>query len=97
MLSTPIQKSGSQPSLGSSHPTAGQDVMAVVTRVATSSLTELTLIAFLESRLPDFMIPRYLDFVRAIPKNPDRQDTEVPFGANKASRKSTWDRERDPV
>ena len=77
-------------------PYGGQDVMAVVTRVATSSLTELTLIAFLESRLPDFMIPRYLDFVRAVPKTQTGKIQKYPLREQGVT-ESTWDRERDPV
>jgi crotonobetaine/carnitine-CoA ligase len=70
----------------------GQDVLAVIMRVPGSALTEVVLHDFLLSKLPHFMVPRYLDFSRAIPKTETGKIQKYPL-REQGLTDSTWDGE----
>jgi crotonobetaine/carnitine-CoA ligase len=72
----------------------GEDeVKAVVVRHPDQALSEVELIEFLVPRMPRFMIPRYIEFVDALPK------TDATFRVRKVELREqlvserTWDRE----
>lgn len=68
------------------------DVKVVVVLRADSDITEPQLIDYLTPLLPRFMIPRYLEFVVALPKTPtDRVQKAILRNAGVTSR--TWDRD----
>ena len=78
--------------VGVKSPLGGHEVMAVVTRVEGSTLSEAALIDFLQTRLADFMVPRYLDFQRTIPKTQTGKIQKYPL-REQGVVETTWDRE----
>ncbi|MGE0388288.1 MAG: AMP-binding protein [Gammaproteobacteria bacterium] len=70
-----------------------QEVRAVIALHPGATLAAAELTTFLEPRLPRFMLPRYIDFVAALPRN---QSTKVLKNALRAQGigPGTWDRER---
>lgn len=79
---------------GTPAPLGGQEVLAVVTRVAGSALGEQALHEYLQSQLPDFMVPRYIDFGRAIPKTQTGKIQKYPL-REQGMIESTWDARSD--
>jgi crotonobetaine/carnitine-CoA ligase len=71
------------------------DVKAVIVRSPDSTLTGEELLAWLTDRMPKFMLPRYVEFVDALPK------TDGTFRVQKYKLRdagitgSTWDREAE--
>ena len=76
----------------------GEDeVKVVVVRRSGESLSAQGALEFLEPRMPSFMVPRYVEFVDALPK------TDATLRVRKIELRmsgvteGTWDRERDWV
>jgi crotonobetaine/carnitine-CoA ligase len=69
------------------------DVKIVVVLKPDGKLTPEELIRFCESRMAYFMIPRYVEVVDALPKNPSQRIEKYKLRANALS-ESTWDREK---
>jgi crotonobetaine/carnitine-CoA ligase len=72
---------------------AEQDVLAVIKPKPGHALDPAGLIAFLESQLAYFMIPRYVRQVDAIPKTETNKARKVVF-RDEGITADTWDRER---
>ncbi len=72
----------------------GEDeVKIVATRKEGSTLSHEELIRFLIPRMPRFMIPRYVEFVDALPRTPSTQHVrKVELRVNPLN-ENTWDRE----
>ena len=70
------------------------DVKAVVVLQADTQLTPEELIDFLEPRMPRFMIPRYVEFVPALPKTDATFRTQKVKLREDAVNSRTWDREK---
>jgi crotonobetaine/carnitine-CoA ligase len=71
----------------------GEDeVMAVVAAVPGAEIDPVELISFLTTRLPHFMVPRYLRFLAELPKTPT-QKVEKHLLRNDGITHDTWDRE----
>lgn len=68
-----------------------EELLAVVVRDKAASLTEEELIEFLMSRLPAFMVPRYLDFSRDVPKTQTGKIQKYPL-REQGLTPNTWDR-----
>jgi len=69
-----------------------QEVMAAVVLQPGAALTAAELIRFLEPRMAYFMVPRYLEFVEALPKTPTGKVQK--FALRQGGRGAdTWDRE----
>lgn len=69
------------------------DVKIVVVLKPDGKLTPEELTRFCESRMAYFMIPRYVEVVDALPKNPSQRIEKYKLRANALS-ESTWDREK---
>jgi len=71
--------------------TDGEDVRVIAVRQPGSDVTAEALYSFLVDRLPRFMLPRYIEFVPALPKTQTQKVRKIelrdtPMGAD------TWDR-----
>jgi len=69
------------------------DVKIVVVLKPDAKLTPEELIRFCESGMAYFMIPRYVEFVSSLPKNPSQRIEKYKLRANAIS-ESVWDREK---
>ena len=69
------------------------DVKAVIVLTPDAELTPAELIEFLEPRMPRFMIPRYVEFVAALPKTDATFRTQKVKLRDDALNDRTWDRE----
>jgi crotonobetaine/carnitine-CoA ligase len=70
----------------------GEDeVKAVVVRQPGARLTHEELAEFLLETMPRFMVPRYLEFVEALPKTPTEKVRKVELRETGVT-DSTWDR-----
>ena len=69
------------------------DVKILVVRTPDASLTAPDLLAFLESRMPRFMLPRYIEFVTEFPKTDATFRTQKVKLRENALNDATWDRE----
>lgn len=69
------------------------DVKIVVVLKTDAKLTPEELIRFCEPRMAYFMIPRYVEFQSALPKNPSQRIEKYKLRAN-AINEFTWDREK---
>jgi crotonobetaine/carnitine-CoA ligase len=58
-----------------------------------ASVTHEELIAFLVPRMPKFMVPRYVEFVAALPKTEATMRTQKVKLRDDALNERTWDRE----
>ncbi|MFF3874566.1 AMP-binding protein [Streptomyces sp. NPDC001978] len=67
------------------------DVKVFIVRHPSASLTEQELVDFLTSRVPRFMIPRYVEFIDALPKTPTGKVRKVELRS--ISNDGVWDRE----
>lgn len=72
------------------------DVKIVVVLKPDAHLTPEQLIRFCESRMAYFMVPRYVELLDALPKNPSQRIEKYKLRAN-ARNDSTWDREKAGV
>ncbi|HZQ85128.1 MAG TPA: hypothetical protein VFA83_09840, partial [Acidimicrobiales bacterium] len=70
------------------------DVKAVIVRMPGSTVTPEEIVEFLEPRMPRFMIPRYIEFVDALPKTDATFRTQKVKLRENAVNSMTWDRER---
>ncbi len=70
------------------------DVMAAVVLGPGSDLGYAALIAFLEPRMADFMIPRFVEFVAELPKTPTGKIQKFELRA-RGRTPATWDRDGD--
>jgi crotonobetaine/carnitine-CoA ligase len=70
------------------------DVMAVIVLHAGEELEPEALIEYLTPRMPRFMIPRYLEFVEALPKTEATLRIQKVKLRAEGATPSTWDRER---
>jgi crotonobetaine/carnitine-CoA ligase len=73
-----------------------EDVKAVIVLAAGSELSYEELIEFLASRMPRFMVPRYLEFVAEIPKTAT-QKVQKGLLRDQGVTSTTWDREASGV
>ncbi|WP_439815896.1 AMP-binding protein [Zavarzinia sp. CC-PAN008] len=78
--------------IGVPSPVGEDDVMAVLAPVAGRTIDPAGLIAFLEPRLPYFMIPRYIRILSPLPKTPTAKVQKVQLRADGVTADS-WDRE----
>ena len=69
------------------------DVKAVIVLTPDAELTPGQLIEFLEPRMPRFMIPRYVEFVAALPKTDATFRTQKVKLRDDALNRNTWDRQ----
>ena len=69
------------------------EVKVCVVRTAGSSLTEAQLVEFLVPRMPRFMVPRYVQFVDALPKTEGTMRTRKFELRAEVLDERTWDRE----
>ncbi|HKZ79858.1 MAG TPA: ATP-dependent acyl-CoA ligase [Pyrinomonadaceae bacterium] len=67
------------------------DVKIVVVLNPGAELTETELLRFCESRMAYFMVPRYVEFRDALPKNPSQRIEKYKLRAENITEK-TWDR-----
>lgn len=51
------------------------------------------MIRWMETKLPDFMVPRYLEYVESFPKTPTERIEKYKLRQN-ALNENTWDREK---
>jgi crotonobetaine/carnitine-CoA ligase len=58
-----------------------------------AELTAEELIRFCEPRMAYFMVPRYVEFLSSLPKNPSQRIEKYKLRAD-AITESTWDREK---
>ncbi len=72
-----------------------EDVMAAVVPRANAQFTAAQLIEFCASRLAGFMLPRYVRFVRALPKTPTDKVEKFRL-REQGITADTWDRESSP-
>jgi crotonobetaine/carnitine-CoA ligase len=72
------------------------EVKVVVVRRPGSGLTEEALIRYLIPIMPRFMVPRYVEFVEALPKTPTDRVQKVKL-RDEGITAGTWDRERAGV
>ncbi len=68
-----------------------QEVMAVITLKPGAALAPEALIAFLDRRMPYFMVPRYLDFAGEIQKTPTGKIQKYSLRETGIT-PTTWDR-----
>lgn len=68
------------------------EVMATVVLKPETVLTPESLVRFLEPRMAYFMVPRYVDFVDALPKTPTGKIRKVTL-RHRGPTSATWDRE----
>ena len=75
------------------HPAQGgeDDVRCVIVRRAGSTLTEPALVDWLASRMPHFMMPRYVEFVTDMPRTGSRKVEKYKLSADGLG-PSAWDR-----
>jgi crotonobetaine/carnitine-CoA ligase len=66
--------------------------MAVVVPKPGRSLKPEELVAFLDARLPRFMVPRYVEVARELPKTPTGKIQKFPL-RERGVTGATWDRE----
>ena len=83
-------------------PVPDQDIHIVVIRAEGSALTAPELARFLKPRVPDFMQPRYIQFVDALPRTPNGKVRKVELRDPAVNTAPVWDRrghdnEREPV
>jgi crotonobetaine/carnitine-CoA ligase len=69
------------------------DVKVCVIRVAASELSAQDLITWLAPRMPKFMVPRYVEFVDALPKTDATFRTQKVKLRTDALNDNTWDRD----
>jgi crotonobetaine/carnitine-CoA ligase len=69
------------------------EVKVCVVRADGSTLTESQLIEFLVPRMPKFMVPRYVEFVEALPKTEGTMRTRKFELRTEPLNDATWDRE----
>ncbi len=69
-----------------------EDVMATLVVKPSADLEPAELIAFLEPRMPRFMVPRYIDIIDALPKTPTGKIQKSELRAQGVT-PTTWDRE----
>jgi crotonobetaine/carnitine-CoA ligase len=67
--------------------------MVAVVVVDGASFDPVALIAFLEPRMPRFMLPRYLDVVDEIPRNSTSLRVQKHVLRDRGVTATTWDRE----
>ena len=82
--------------IGVPSPHGEDDVMIVVAPVAGHSIDEPALIEFLKTRLPYFMVPRYVRVMAELPKTPTAKVQKVGLRADGIT-PDTWDRETDQI
>lgn len=70
------------------------DVKAVIVRAPGSELAPRELIEWLSPRMPRFMIPRYIEFVDALPKTDGTFRTQKYMLRAQGVTEATWDREQ---
>lgn len=70
-------------------PVPDQDIKIFVIKVAGADLTESELSEFLTSRVPDFMLPRYIQFVDSFPRTPNGKIRKVEL---RHTTGTAWDR-----
>jgi crotonobetaine/carnitine-CoA ligase len=68
------------------------DVRCVIIRRADSTLTPENLLDWLQSRMPHFMLPRYVEFVADMPRTPSAKIEKYKLVAQGLS-EAAWDRE----
>jgi crotonobetaine/carnitine-CoA ligase len=68
-----------------------QEVMAMVVVAGSTTLEPDALIEFLGPRLPRYAVPRYVEFVEALPKTPT-QKIQKHIIRGRGVTGSTWDR-----
>ncbi len=73
------------------------EVLAVISLVEGGVLDETALIGFLRTRLPYFMIPRYLRIIEDLPKTPTQKIQKHLLRSEGLSAPGIWDREREGV
>ena len=78
--------------IGVPSPHGEDDVMIVVAPVAGRAIDETALIEFLKTRLPYFMVPRYVRVMAELPKTPTAKVQKVGLRADGIT-PDTWDRE----
>lgn len=71
----------------------GDEIKAVVVRAEGSDLRPEELLEFLTTRMPRFMLPRYVEFVVELPKTPTLKVRKAELRRD-ALNASTWDRMR---
>jgi carnitine-CoA ligase len=74
--------------------TGGEEVLVFVVCQPGRSATPEELIAFLEPRLPRFMVPRYVEYIDALPKTPASGRVRKLELRARGLGQNTWDRER---
>lgn len=67
-----------------------QEVLAVVVRTESATLTEAELVTYLLSRLPYYAVPRYVAFMTQLPRT---QTGKIQKAALRAMEMNPWDRE----
>ncbi len=76
----------------------GEDeVKVLVVRKPESELTAEALLETLIPKMPRFMVPRYVEFVDALPKTEATSRTQKAKLRENALNESTWDREKAGV
>jgi crotonobetaine/carnitine-CoA ligase len=69
-----------------------EDVKVIVVRASGSALEAEALIAYLEPRMPRFMVPRYVEFADDLPKTPTQKVRKGEL-RDAGVTPGTWDRE----
>lgn len=72
-----------------------QEVMAAAVRAPGSDLHPADLHRFCASRMADFMLPRYIEFVSALPKTPTAKVEKAEL-EERGITPTTWDAEQEP-
>jgi crotonobetaine/carnitine-CoA ligase len=75
-------------------PVPDQEIKVVVIRTPGASVTEAELAAFLASRVPAFMQPRYIQFAESLPRTPNGKVRKVELRAPGGDAHRVWDRLR---
>lgn len=70
-----------------------EEVKAVIVTMNGQDLQPKDLIEFLKERMPYFMIPRFIEFVKTLPKTPTLKVQKTSLREN-ALNQETWDREK---
>jgi len=78
--------------IGVPSPLGEDDVMAIVAPVQGRTIDPAALVEFLKSRLPYFMVPRYVRVVSELPKTPTAKVQKAGLRADGITA-DTWDRE----
>ena len=71
-----------------------EEVMVCAVRRANSALSENALTDWCQTRMARFMVPRYVQFLSALPKTPT--DKVEKFRLQQQGFASAWDREAPP-